>query len=832
MFEFTKRSRKVLEILAHTEGKRLNSDSLEPDHIMISLLKDEESVAARIMKNLGVNFDKVIHEIERSVRKDRSTILLGKVPVGVKYKRIIEMSKDEAKKLRNSYIGTEHLLLAIFREGTCSGIDAVLRSGIDYSTIRNEILRVLGVKVGTEKQKKVKSNKPPALEEFARDLTKMASENLLDPVIGRDYEISRVIRILSRKRKNNPILIGEAGVGKTAIVEGLAQRIIKKNLPEPLQNKRILALDMAAIIAGTKYRGEFEERLKRVVKEITESSNIMMFIDEVHTLIGAGAAEGAIDAANILKPALARGELQCIGATTLNEYKMYVEKDTALARRFQSVLVEEPDVEETIDILRGLKTRFESHHKVEFLDESLVLSAILADRYINDRCLPDKAIDIIDEAGAMASLENYDRPEDILDLEKEIDKLNQEKNSLVLSQEYERAAAVRDLILEKREILSKKLDNWQDKKEEYAVIVNTEQISCIVSETTGIPVESIEESESEKLLRMEDELHNRLIGQDDAIMAVSKAIRRSRIGLSSANRPKGAFIFLGPTGVGKTELAKTLAEFLFDNEKNLVRLDMSEYMEKHSVSRLIGAPPGYIGYEEGGQLTEKVKRRPYSVILLDEIEKAHPDIFNILLQVFEEGELTDGSGITISFRDTIIIMTSNVGNREYNKIGKLGFGDSSHKKAETNEKVNDELKKMFSPEFLNRIDEVVFFHKLEVEHISKIIELMLQDVNKRLSARNLELVFSKSVKKLLVDMGFDESSGARNLRRVIQGEIEDKLASELLKGKWKSSTRIKVVIKNGSISFKSVKNKAAIKIDNEDVEEVIMEEKTADLKGL
>ncbi|MBN2157748.1 MAG: ATP-dependent Clp protease ATP-binding subunit [Spirochaetes bacterium] len=831
MFEFTKRSKKILEIMAQSEGKRLNSEMLEPDHIMLSLLKDEESVAARIMKNIGIHFDKFIMEIENGIKKDRSTIILGKVPLSSKYKRIIEMSKEEARKLRNSYIGTEHLLLAIFRDGSCSGVDAMIRSGIDYNVIRNEILRVLGVKVNNDKQTKVKANKPPALDEFARDLTKMASENILDPVIGREEEITRLIRILSRKRKNNPILIGEAGVGKTAIVEGLAQRIVRKEIPEPLHDKRVLSLDMAAIVAGTKYRGEFEERLKRVVKEIVEDGNIIIFIDEVHTLIGAGAAEGAIDAANILKPALARGELQCIGATTLNEYKMYVEKDTALVRRFQSILVEEPDVAETIRILSGLKERFESHHKVKFHRDSLVKAAVLADRYINGRCLPDKAIDVIDEAGAMARLENFDMPEDIIALEAEIEGLITKKNEMVLSQEYEQAAAIRDLIQQKREIITTKLDNWHDKKNEYEIMVTPDQISLIVSESTGIPVKNIEESESEKLMRMEEEIHLRIVGQNDAIRAVSRAIRRSRTGLGNANRPMGAFIFLGPTGVGKTELAKALAEFLFDDERNLIRVDMSEFMEKHSVSRLIGAPPGYIGYEEGGQLTEKIKRRPYSVILLDEIEKAHPDVFNILLQVFEEGELTDGSGSTVSFRDTIIIMTSNIGNREYQKIGKMGFGDDESPESGAQERVSDEMKRLFSPEFLNRIDEVVIFHKLERSHIRQIVDLMLSRINEKLWDRKIELVFSAGVKKYLIDRGFDDNFGARNLRRVIQSDIEDALASEMLKGKIHDNTRLRVVLKGKSISFKSA-GKASGTEGGQDPETEIMVEDAIEIKGI
>ncbi len=810
MFEFTKRSRKVLEIMAQSEGKRLNAETLEPDHIMISLLKDDESVAARIMKNLGIDFDRFIQEIEIAARRDRATIILGKIPLGVQYRKIIEMSKEEARKLRNSYIGTEHLLLAIFREGTCAGLDTLLRSGIDYGVIRNEILRVLGVKINGDKQTKVKAAKQPALEEFARDLTRMALDNLLDPVIGREDELSRMIRILSRKKKNNPILIGEAGVGKTAIVEGLAQRIVKKEVPEPLHNKRVLSLDMAAIVAGTKYRGEFEERLKRVVKEIIDETGIIIFIDEVHTLIGAGAAEGAIDAANILKPALARGELQCIGATTLNEYKMYVEKDTALVRRFQPILVEEPDVNETIEILRGLRERFEGHHKVRFMEESLVRAATMAERYINDRCLPDKAIDIIDEAGAMARLEKYDLPEDIVALESEIEGLVSKKNELVLAQEYEQAAAVRDLINEKRELFAAKLESWHEKRDEYEILVTPDQISLIVSESTGIPVKSIEESESAKLIRMEEELHRRVVGQDDAISAVCRSIRRSRIGLGSDGRPMGAFMFLGPTGVGKTELAKALAEFLFGDERNLIRVDMSEYMEKHSVARLIGAPPGYIGYEEGGQLTERIRRKPYSVLLLDEIEKAHPDVFNILLQIFEEGELTDGSGTTVSFRDAIVIMTSNLGTREYQKMGKMGFGGEETRDDGAREKVTDELRRAFSPEFLNRIDEVVYFHRLDRGHLGKIVDMMLGRINQKLSERKIRLEFSAGVKKYLVKKGFDDNSGARNLRRLIQNEIEDRLADELLRGKIHEPVTLKVLHRGRTIHFRQTGESAVV----------------------
>lgn len=816
MFEFTKRSRKVLEILSQMESKRLNSDAVGPEHIFLSLLKEDDSVAARILKNLGINFEKLSDEIERLSRQISSSMILGRVPISSGYKRVVEMAREEARKLKNSYIGTEHLLLAIFREGSCPGIDSLINSGIDYNMIKSEILRVLGVKVGADASAKPKQQKS-ALEEFAVDLTQLARMNLLDPVIGRTEEISRTVRILSRKRKNNPILIGEAGVGKTAIVEGLAQLIVKKEVPESIQKARVLSLDMAALVAGTKYRGEFEERLKKVVAEIKQDKNIIVFIDEIHVIIGAGAAEGAIDAANILKPALARGELQCIGATTINEYRMHIEKDSALVRRFQSIVVDEPDVEETIQILKGLKTSYESHHLVVYTDEAIERAVLLSDRYISDRHLPDKAIDVLDEAGAMARLDKIERPDDIVGMEDELESLKAEKNELVLSQEYEKAAAVRDLILSKKEILNSKLNSWMDKKNEYTIVVDTDMIAAVVSENTGIPVESLRESESEKLLRMEDELHERVIGQKDAVSAVSRAIRRSRTGLSSPERPLGSFIFLGPTGVGKTELAKALAEYLFDDEKSLVRIDMSEYMEKHTVSRLLGAPPGYVGYEDGGQLTEKIRRRPYSVVLLDEIEKAHPDVFNILLQVLEEGELTDSSGNTVSFRDTILIMTSNAGSRDTAKGGRLGFGESDISDFEK-ERANDEMKRIFNPEFLNRIDEIVIFHRLGAEHIRAILDRMLDDINERLEEKGIELVFSDSIKNHLIEKGYDIRSGARKMRRIIQRDIEDMFAYEILKKNSKISGKVNVFYKNDTVVFKAKKDKNVSDFKEENAE--------------
>ena len=817
MFEFTKKSKKIIELSSQGEGKRLNSDVLGPEHIMISLLKDDDSVASRILKNLGVNFEKVIMLLERSLKPSISPVNPGKIPVNQGFKNIIDLSREEAKSLKNSYIGTEHILLAIFKDGSCGGLSELEKGGIAYDVVKDEILRVLGVR-SLPKTLPIKSEaKTSTLEEFSTDLTALAEAGQLDPVIGRDTEISRVIRILSRKRKNNPILIGEAGVGKTAIVEGLAQKIIRKDVPETLYDYKLLTLDLSAIVAGTKYRGEFEERLKKLVAEISKREKLIIFIDEIHSITGAGAAEGAIDAANILKPALARGELQCIGATTLLEYKMYIEKDSALVRRFQNIIVDEPDTDETLNILKGLKESYEKYHKVVFSEDALEEAVYLSDRYINDRFFPDKAIDIIDEAGAMARFENLEKPSEIAELEGEISRLNENKIELVQAQEYEQAARIRDIIAEKKDKVEAITLEWLNRANKYEVLVKSSLIAKVVAEMTGIPVENIEEDESDKLLRMEEYLNKRVIGQKEAIDTVSRSIRRSRIGLGGDDRPNGSFIFLGPTGVGKTELGRALAEFLFGDEKSIIRLDMSEFMEKHSVSRLIGSPPGYIGYEEGGQLTEKVRRKPYSVILLDEIEKAHPDIFNILLQVLDEGELTDSSGITVSFRDTVIIMTSNIGNSDLDRTGSLGFnkitGGNFNK-----DRTDSVLKKSFSPEFLNRIDEVVVFNRLEIGHLSEIVDIMLDEVGVQLERSGIELKVQKPVKKYLIDKGFDPKTGARNLRRVIQREIEDRVAERILKDKVSDGSVIKVSLKKGEIHLSLHKNDESADLidENED----------------
>lgn len=802
MFEFTKKSRKIIEISAQIEGKRLNSEILGPEHIMISLLKDDDSVAARIMKNLGINFEKVLFFLEKSIKPSASGAVPELIPVNQSFRNIIDYSRDEAKNLKNSYIGTEHLLLAVFREGSCPGLAELEKNGISYDSVKDEILRVLGVKSNPRNIAVKSETKPATLDDFSTDLTALAAKGELDPVIGRDIEISRVIRILSRKRKNNPILIGEAGVGKTAIVEGLAQRIVKQDVPETLFGYRLLALDLSSIVAGTKYRGEFEERLKKLVQEIKNSEKLVIFIDEIHTITGAGAAEGAIDAANILKPALARGELQCIGATTMNEYKLYIEKDSALVRRFQNIIIDEPDTDETLNILQGLKETYERYHKVTYSEEALEEAVMLADRYINDRYFPDKAIDLIDEAGAMARYDNIDKPDEITGLENEIKRLNENKVELVQAQEYEQAARIRDIISEKKDKLESISEEWLNRTNRYEVLVKPALIAKVVAEMTGIPVEELEEDESEKLLNMEEYLNRRVFGQKEAIETVSRAIRRSRVGLGRDDRPNGSFIFLGPTGVGKTELARALAEFLFGDEKNLVRLDMSEFMEKHSVSRLIGSPPGYVGYEEGGQLTEKVRRKPYSVVLFDEIEKAHPDIFNILLQVLDEGELTDSSGTTVSFRDTILIMTSNVGNSGMDTTGSLGFGktDSSNY---NREKISEGLKKIFSPELLNRIDETVYFNKLNIEDFYSIADLMIKEVAEKMIHNGIELIVPKNVRKYLVEKGFDPKTGARNLRRIIQRDIEDNIAEKILKDKSNEKVIMKAGLKNGIIYFRT-----------------------------
>lgn len=815
MFDFTKRAKRVINEYAQQEAKRLGHDMIGPEHILLGLLREEDSVAIKILKNLNIDLNELRKEVERRAKQGGASLLLDISPTPDKYQKIIDYSKEEAKRLKHNYVGTEHILLALLRDNNNVAGAALANFSVNYSVIKGEILRILGVATSGSapsqgRQGTQEKSRTPTLDEFARDLTQLARDKKLDPVIGRDKEIQRVIQVLCRKTKNNPVLIGEAGVGKTAIVEGLADRIISHQVPDILFEKRVIALDLASLVAGTKYRGEFEDRLKKIMREIQSSSNILVFIDELHTLIGAGAAEGAIDAANMLKPALARGEIQTIGATTLSEFRKYIEKDSALERRFQPILVKEPSVDDTILILKGLKKAFEAHHKVKYNEDAVELAVKLSERYINDRFLPDKAIDVIDEAGSRARLENSARPEEITNLEEEIKSLAQKKDDMVKAQEYEKAAQIRDEINLKKDVLEEKINHWQEKISDFSVEIVPEDIYAVISLWTGIPLERIEEGEASKLLRMEEELANRVVGQEDAVKNVSRAVRRSRTGFKDPRKPSGSFIFLGPTGVGKTELARALAEFLFGDDNMLFRLDMSEYMEPHSVSKLIGSPPGYVGYDDAGQLSEFVRRNPYSVVLFDEVEKAHPDVFNLLLQILEEGTLTDTHGRKVDFRDTLIILTSNIGAREMQKGGKMGFmGSEQNREVSKRERAFDELKKHFNPEFLNRIDEVITFHTLTQEHIRKIIEIMLRQMNENLFEKMIHLEMNDDAKDYISHLGYDEKYGARPLRRVLQREVEDYMANRLLEGAYKEPTHIK----------------GSIKILNDDQKEIQFEEK-------
>jgi ATP-dependent Clp protease ATP-binding subunit ClpC len=793
-YNFTDRVRKVLQ-MAREEAARLHHEYVGTEHILLGLIREGEGVAAAVLTNLNVDLEEIQQKIEETVKKGKAGTVTGPdLPYTSRAKKVLELAMAEARELNHSYVGTEHLLLGLLREEKGIAAQVLNDAGVTLEQSRAETLRLLGSDMpqasaggspptpsASASPRSEKKSKTPALDHFCRDLTMLAAENQLDPTIGREKEIQRVMEILARRKKNNPVLIGEPGVGKTAIVEGLAIMIASGNCPDVLRDHRVLSLDMAAVIAGTKYRGQFEERLKAVMNEIAQNKNVILFIDELHTLVGAGAAEGAIDASNMLKPALARGELQCIGASTLNEYRKYIEKDGALERRFQAVMVEPPSVDETIEILKGLRKKYEDHHRVNIPDGTLQAAAQLSDRYITDRFLPDKAIDVIDEAGARARLASQQPPPEVATLKGDLEKVNQDKENAVRDQNFERAASLRDSERELQNQIRLKQEEWERERQIRRPLIDEEAVAFIVSRWTGIPLTRLQEAETSRLMRMEEEIHQSVVGQDEALKAVSRAIRRSRAGLKDPKRPIGSFIFCGPTGVGKTELARALAKFLFADAQALIRVDMSEYMEKFSVSRLIGAPPGYVGYEDSGTLTKAVRRRPYSVVLLDEIEKAHPDVFNILLQVLDEGHLTDNYGRVIDFKNTVVIMTSNVGARDIMQGRTLGFhgGEAKTRFDKMQDTIKDELTKVFNPEFLNRLDDVIIFHPLDKGHIAEIVTIMLREVQRRLGD---EIRLTPGALEFLVGKGYDENYGARPLRRAIQRYVEDPLSEKLLVG--------------------------------------------------
>lgn len=802
---FTERAQKVLA-LAQEEAVRLGHNNIGTEHILLGLVREGEGIAAKALLALNLNPEKIQEEVETLIGRGEE----GQQPLHYtpRAKKVIELSMDEARKLGHTYVGTEHILLGLIREGEGVAARVLNNLGVSLNKARQQVLQLLGSTEpnGSNGQQPQVNANTPTLDSLARDLTAVAKEGTLDPVIGRSKEIQRVIEVLSRRTKNNPVLIGEPGVGKTAIAEGLAQQIINNEVPETLRDKRVMTLDMGTVVAGTKYRGEFEDRLKKVMDEIRQAGNVILFIDELHTLIGAGGAEGAIDASNILKPALARGELQCIGATTLDEYRKYIEKDAALERRFQPIQVDEPTNDESIQILKGLRDRYEAHHRVTITDEAIEAAVKLSDRYISDRFLPDKAIDLIDEAASKVRLRSYTIPPNLKELESKLEEVRKEKEAAVQSQEFEKAASLRDSEQRLSEELEETKQQWKAKQGQENSEVTAQDIAMVVTSWTGVPVTQLAQEETERLLNMENILHKRVIGQEEAIKAISKAVRRAHAGLKDPKRPIGSFIFLGPTGVGKTELARAVAESLFGDEDAIIRIDMSEYMEKHATSRLVGSPPGYVGYEEGGQLTEKVRRKPYSVVLLDEIEKAHPEVFNILLQVLEDGRLTDSKGRTVDFRNTVIIMTSNVGASTLKRQKHLGFvvesSDSEYKDMKA--KVLEELKRSFRPEFLNRIDETIVFHPLEKPHIEEIVKLMVKELQARMKEQDMELSLTDAAIKKITEEGFDPEYGARPLRRALQRKVEDVLSEELLKGTIKKGQSVQVDYADDQFIVKSL----------------------------
>ncbi len=798
---FTELARKAIEY-ARDEASRLRHDYIGTEHLLLGLIKLGDGRAIEIVTNLGIDPQELKGSIEEVVQPSGGTMTMGQLPLTARAKKTLEVSGQEARALKSKDIDTEHILLALLKDEEGVAAQVLSMYEIDYKEVYEELKNIMSGKPSSFKKKRKKS-KTPALDHFGRDLTELARRGKLDPIIGRQNEIERVSQILSRRKKNNPVLIGEPGVGKTAIVEGLAQRIVDGKVPQTLENRRVVTLDMASLVAGTKYRGQFEERLKAVMTEIVNSKDVIIFIDELHTIVGAGGAEGSLDASNIFKPALSRGELQCIGATTLNEYRKYIEKDGALDRRFQTIMVEQPSFENTVQILKGLRPRYEEHHKLKISDEAIEASVKLSDRYISGKFQPDKSIDVIDEAGSRAHLATYVKPEEFNQVEGEIAKLQEEKEKSVKNQAFETAAQLRDELKFKKEQLQKMQEEWEEKREKEKVVLNGDDIAQVVSKITGIPLFRLEEKESKRLLRMEEELKKVIVGQDEAIEKLAKSIRRARAGLGDPRRPIGSFIFLGPTGVGKTELARQLAEFLFEDADSLIRIDMSEYMEKFAVSRLIGAPPGYVGYEEGGQLTEKVRRHPYSVVLLDEIEKAHPDVFNILLQLMDDGSLTDSFGRKVDFRNTVIIMTSNVGTRMIKDGRTVGFGaeqiDASHDVM--SRKVTEELRKLFNPELLNRIDETIIFRALTVDDIKQIVDILINDVAKRLAEKGISFTLTDVAREFIAEKGFEPMLGARPLKRAIQKYLEDPLAEELLRGQYAGDCNLIIGVEDDKLSF-------------------------------
>jgi ATP-dependent Clp protease ATP-binding subunit ClpC len=797
------------------EALRLGHDYIGTEHLLLGLIREGEGIAIEILRNLGCDLDEIKKSVEDAVRTTGDTMTIGDIPLTKRAEKILKMAYMEAERYKSNVTGTEHLLLALVREREGVAAQVLLSFDVNYELIREELDNILRG-TPTVKEGGQKRSKTPALDHFGRDLTELARKGELDPIIGRNDEIQRVAQILSRRKKNNPVLIGEPGVGKTAIAEGLALRIVTKQVPRVLHNKRVVTLDLGSIVAGTKYRGQFEERMKAIMNELIRVKDVILFIDELHTIVGAGSASGSLDASNMFKPALSRGELQCIGATTLDEYRMYIEKDGALERRFQKIMVDPPSAEQTIKILEGLKDRYEAHHQVKYDETSIHATVRLSERYITDKYLPDKAIDVLDETGAMVHLANIVVPKEIVSLEEQIKKVQEKKDKVIKAQEFEQAAIYRDQEKKLIRSLEHAKKEWQESETESVASVTEQDIAEVVSMMTGIPVKKVAQTESEKLLCMEQELKKRIVGQEKVIAMLSKAIHRTRAGLKDPNRPIGSFIFLGPTGVGKTQLAKELATYLFEDEDALIRIDMSEYMEKFAVSRLIGAPPGYVGYEEGGQLTEKVRRHPYSVVLFDEIEKAHPDVFNILLQILDEGRITDSLGRKIDFKNTILILTSNIGARQIRHGGGIGFAKDDEKSDYDTMKnsIMDEVKRIFNPEFINRVDEIVVFRHLNQEDMVKIVDIVVEEMLDKVSDRNIEIILTKGAKEFIAEKGFDPVFGARPLRRTIQKYVEDPIAEEILRGNFSDGSRIQVKKKGDNLDFNEIGRREPYIIDS------------------